>query len=624
MTIYIGKWRHGLCSLSATIAIATLSISSTAFADARTLALLDAELGSTCFASGVSQTRALQQFNADCGGIATSCAMHRRQWVCSSGVLEIKPVTIREPDVVTDETPFVSGLTLVSQWNELALDAVRSGKAKPTLTAYQLFLVSAAMYDAYTTYDSSAAPYSLVPGSVDKGGESDAAALHEAVSQAAYRALVYLFPAYENRYGYFHQYLADLGYKPLSGAASEAQLSYGPSAVGFQAVRAFVEARRHDGSGLLNGFRESSTLVYPDPYEPVNSPDPIADTGEFGADFNPNHWQPLRVPTGTVVDEADQPVIDSLNLDSFGDQQFLSPHWGGVTPFALDFGAQLRPAPPPRYGSDAPYTDGLGITSTNTEAYVRQITQVLAYSADLTDRQKIIAEFWADGPRTESPPGHWNQIAHGIVDRDDLSTADTIKLFFALNAALLDASIATWEAKRHYDYIRPASAIRWYFQDQPVLAWGGPDRGTQTISGEQWSPYQKLDFVTPPFPEYVSGHSTFSRAAAEVLKRFTGSDRFYDGVTRTRQDVDEDGRPDLLGQFIAKAGSFQIEAGPRQPVVLQWPTFTAAADEAGISRLYGGIHIQDGDLRGRELGRVIGERVYQRALDYFAGRSPEF
>lgn len=165
----------------------------------------------------------------------------------------------------------------------------------------------------------------------------------------------------------------------------------------------------------------------------------------------------------------------------------------------------------------------------------------------------MIAEFWADGPRTESPPSHWNQLAHGVAERDGHTVDDDAKMYFALTGALLDAGIATWEAKRFYDYIRPASAIRDKYYGELVRAWGGPDQGTQEILGQNWRPYQNVTFVTPPFAEYVSGHSTFSASAAEVLTRFTGSPTFYDGETVTSQDVNFDGDPDLLGVVVAVA-----------------------------------------------------------------------
>jgi hypothetical protein len=136
-------------------------------------------------------------------------------------------------------------------------------------------------------------------------------------------------------------------------------------------------------------------------------------------------------------------------------------------------------------------------------------------------------------------------------------------MFFALTGALLDASIAAWDAKRAYDSVRPITAIRELYRGRTVLAWGGPGRGTRAISGEDWLPYQPPAVVTPPFAEYVSGHSTFSAAAAEVLASFTGSQRFGFSV-------------------MVPAGSSMIEPGvtPARPVTLTFRTFAAAADQA--------------------------------------------
>jgi hypothetical protein len=135
-----------------------------------------------------------------------------------------------------------------------------------------------------------------------------------------------------------------------------------------------------------------------------------------------------------------------------------------------------------------------------------------------------------------------------------------------------------------------------------VLAWTGPGRGTQFIDGQDWQPYQADTVVTPPFPEYISGHSTFSAAGAEILKRFTGSDTFG-------------------ASYTALAGSSKFEPGitPAQDVTLSWATFSEAADEAGLSRRYGGIHFQDGDLVGRSLGRLVGAQAWEKALSYFNG-----
>jgi hypothetical protein len=171
-----------------------------------------------------------------------------------------------------------------------------------------------------------------------------------------------------------------------------------------------------------------------------------------------------------------------------------------------------------------------------------------------------------------------------------------------LTNGLMDTSITVWACKRSYDYVRPISAIRFLFKNQRVYAWGGPGKGRQLITGEQWQPYQALNFVTPPFAEYVSGHSTFSASSAEILKLFTGSD-------------------DFVSSFTVKAGSSLIEPGvtPTADVTLRWATFTEAAEEAGISRLYGGIHFMDANLEGLKMGRKIAAKVWAKAQSYIDG-----
>jgi hypothetical protein len=148
--------------------------------------------------------------------------------------------------------------------------------------------------------------------------------------------------------------------------------------------------------------------------------------------------------------------------------------------------------------------------------------------------------------------------------------------------------------------VRPVTAIPFLFHGQQVQAWGGPGKGTITIDGAQWIPYQPSTFPTPPFPEYTSGHSTFSAAGAEILKRFTGSDYFGDSITFA-------------------PGSSVIEPGftPQHAVTLSWATFTDAADQAGISRRYGGIHFELGDLVGRATGRLVAKQAWKKSLSYF-------
>jgi hypothetical protein len=193
-------------------------------------------------------------------------------------------------------------------------------------------------------------------------------------------------------------------------------------------------------------------------------------------------------------------------------------------------------------------------------------------------------------------------FAEYVSVRDQHTLNEDVKMFFALSNAMLDASIAAWDAKRAYDSVRPITAINVLYKGKKIRAWGGPGKGTIEMDGAQWIPYQPATFPTPPFPDFVSGQSTYSAAAARILALWTGSDRFGHSVTLT-------------------AKSSKIEPGitPAQPVVLKWDTFTAAADEAGMSRRYGGIHFALADTMGRKLGRMVAEQVWAKAQSYCDG-----
>jgi hypothetical protein len=327
-----------------------------------------------------------------------------------------------------------------------------------------------------------------------------------------------------------------------------------------------IAFRHHDGANQLGDLHAGAYSDYTG-YVPVNDPDHIND---------PNRWQPLRFSDGhggTVT------------------PGFLAPHWGRVVPFALTSGSQFRPPEVPNL-----YPFG---------GYRVEVEQILHYSARLTDTQKAIAEYWADGPNTELPPGHWMLFGQFVSRRDGHTLDQDVKLFFALANAVFDAGIVAWDCKRAYDYVRPVTAVHFLFAGKKIRAWGGPYRGTRVIDGADWEPYQPVTFVTPPFPEFTSGHSTFSAAGAEILKSFTGSDAFGASVT-------------------VRAGSSKVEPGaaPATDVTLSWATFSDAADQAGISRRYGGIHFVQGDLRGRSSGRLVGAQVWAKALTYFNGTAP--
>jgi hypothetical protein len=214
----------------------------------------------------------------------------------------------------------------------------------------------------------------------------------------------------------------------------------------------------------------------------------------------------------------------------------------------------------------------------------------------------MIAEYWSSGPDSDGPVGRWNRFAEWISERDHHSLDDDVKMFFALNNALLDASISAWDMKRTFDSVRPITAITLLFNGTKIQSWGGPGKGKVEMDGSQWTPYQTATYPTPSSPEYVSSQSTYSVAAASILAAWTGSDHFGYSVT-------------------FPPGSSTIEPGitPAYSVVRNWDSFTQAADEAGISGRYGGIQFRRGDLAGRQLGRLVASKAWAKAQSYFDG-----
>jgi hypothetical protein len=448
----------------------------------------------------------------------------------------------------------------VIQWNALALEAIRRTRPAPTVASRALAIVHTCIYDAWAAYDAAAVGTRFGGDLRRPSWERTASNKREAIGYAAYRALADLFPQHERL---FAARMQALGYDPAAAVPALVAGARSPRSVGTLAALAVLDFRHRDGA---NQMADLAPGVYADytGYAPVNAVERIDD---------PNRWQPLRVADGR---------------GSFVVQTCATPHWGRVIPFALENGAQLRPAAaPPMYPAGE---------------YRQRAEQMLAYSARLTDTEKVIAEYWEDGPGTVLPPGHWHEIAQFVSQRDghDLDTAAA--LFFALANALMDAGIAVWDCKRAIDYVRPITAVRYLFKGKQVQAWAGPYRGSGPIDGGEWQPYQRATVVTPAFPEFVSGHSTFSAAGAEILRRFTGSDAF--GGSHTRP---------------AQTSLIEPAAVPASDITLTWDTFSAAADEAGLSRRYGGIHFEDGDLGGRVMGRQVAALVWEKAQAYIAG-----
>jgi hypothetical protein len=582
--------------------------------------------------------------------------------------------------------------SVARQWNEALLEAVRLSFPDPPVHARNLFHVSVAMYDAWAAYDPVAAGYFHREDATASDLE---AARNEAISYAALRVLVHRYttvrhpntPFINSRLaeGVFDRLMRELGYDSLVTTT----VGDSPAAVGNRVAETIISWTGNDHSNEAWGYTDPT-------YVEVNEPLDLEESGTVMAD--PNRWQPLEFVI--AFSQTGQPL-------DFTIQEFVGSHWRDVWPFALSRNSSgevyLDPGPPPLLGNPAgagEFQDGnvevirysslldpsaapvidispaslgnntLGFNDGN--GYDLNPITGLPYVPNLVneaDFGRVVAEYWADGPESETPPGHWNVIANEMVDHptferrwagegppvDELEW--DVKMYFLINAALHDAAVACWTCKREYDYVRPISSIRYLAQlgqsSDPdeisyhpdglplipglvevatkdttmpgerhaslgseargkivIWAWKGEPTfpefqfgGVGWILAEDWFPYQRATFVTPAFAGYLSGHSTFSRAAAEVLTTLTGSAFFPGG----------------LREHTVPAGELEFELGPTDDVVLQWATYFDAADQAGISRLYGGIHVPADDGPGRIMGSACGQGAWELGVKYFDG-----
>jgi len=599
--------------------------------------------------------------------------------VVAAGCADAKPPFQAEACTRGD----LGGESVARVWDEQTLALIRQVVPAPTVHARNLFHVSAAMWDAWAAYDKTADGYFVT----EKQTASDVKAAREvAMSYAAYRLLLW-------RYGT----VSDLGVAADQLGQTMTSLCLRtdfdstegdtPAALGNRIAAEIITYGETDGAHENERYKASD-------YTPRNDPLVVAEPGTVMKD--PNHWQPLALDK--QLSQNGLPIPGQV-------QTFIGPYWGHVTSFALppsDRGTPIDPGAPPRLGDAATdqrfkdeavevirrshlldatsgvtidvspgafgnntlgTNDGRGhpVNPATGQPYERNVV----LQADFA---RVLAEYWADGPKSETPPGHWNVIANEVSDAPGFEhriggqgePVDRLewdaKLYLALNGAVHDAAIATWGAKGFYDSPRPISQIRYMggkgqssdpsapsydpeglplvpdlvevatadsvapggrhagsnakARDIVINAWRGfpkdPEKetsGVGWIRAIDWVPYQRSTFVTPAFAGYPSGHSTFSRAAAEVMTSFTGSEYFPGGMT----------------SYTTKKGDLIHEEGPTQDTTIQWATYYDAADQAGISRLFMGIHVPADDLEGRKIGAICGRDAMARALRYYDG-----
>ena len=601
--------------------------------------------------------------------------------------------------------------SVARQWSDVLLEAIRHDFARPTVHARNLFHTSVAMWDAWAAYDEHSDQW--LHHERQTAGDVQAAR-EEAISYAMTRLLQHRFgnsPGAAGTIAACNDLMVALGFDPNdTGTVGDT-----PAALGNRIAQTIIAWGLTDGSNELNGYSNQW-------YEPINPPLLMIFPGNPDMLF-PNRWQPLAL---------DYYVDQGGNIIPDGYPPFLSPEWGDVIPFSLreqdhvvynrdghDWQFYHDPGMPPEYngvgdeyyrwgfelvakwsGQLAP-TDGviwdvspatignapladvddwanfydLADGGDASQGYEVNPVTGLPYEPQMVPRgdyARILAEFWADGPNSETPPGHWFTILNYVDDHplfekrwggtgpvmDDLEF--DVKAYLAMGGAMHDVAVSVWGAKGYYDFVRPVSAIR-YMADRgqrtdpgqlsysldgidlisgsievvspettapgqrhehlagfegkiALFAWRGPDyigdpatteAGVGWILAENWWPYQRPTFVSPPFAGYVSGHSTYSRAASLVMELVTGDPYFPGG----------------LGEFYCPENEFLVfEDGPSMDVTLQWARYMDASDQCSLSRIWGGIHPPCDDLPGRHMGNVIGPDAVDEAERYFDGR----
>jgi hypothetical protein len=609
--------------------------------------------------------------------LAHGLALHGGGPVPEIDLVTPEPAAAVCPDAQIDPVPHGS---IARRWDEQILSAIRRDLPRPGVHARNLFHSSVAIWDAYASYDDSLAGYltSEHHSAADLG-----AARAETISYAAYRVLSHRYASAVGgavSQACFDAFMHRLGYDPRDTRSTGST----PRALGNRIGQAVIDGFADDGAN------ESANYADPDAFEPDSQNLVVDHPGCHASD--PTQWQRL------VLAKAETQNGIPANA---GAQIYIGGQWGLVTPFALTRAQQDQPyldiGAPPMAFDEALVDAAVDVLRKTSQLDVEDDTLIdvspgaignnplgsndghgrvknpvtgkpyVAHPIKRSDFGRVLAEFWADGPSSETPPGHWNVIANRVADDptferrlfgsgpalDPLSW--DVRTYLALNGALHDAGIVAWELKRKYVTARPITLIRYmaehgqrsdpnaasydprglpliegvselisaessaqgqrhehlarYVGEVAVRSWRGEPGnrvadigGVAWIRGVDWIPYQRRTFVTPAFPGYVSGHSTFSRAAATVLSGITGSEYFPGG----------------LGSYTFEPGYLFFELGPSEKVSLEWATYFDAADQAGQSRVWGGIHIRFDDFDGRRIGAQVGDHALARARSLFA------
>jgi len=561
--------------------------------------------------------------------------------------------------------PKAESAAVVVDWNNLGLDLVRASERGPTISGrFQAFL-NTALYSTWAAFDHRADGWQSdvkvrkvlgkrdwnrwkkTPVGVQQAARNYAmsVATSEVLSTIGRTVLQqrYLEEEFGEDADELYAALTARAEELVDSYRSEIALAQGQTSkrkkswewdlsnlehqaerVGQRVADELLRVAADDGANQENDYADTTAYAVAPWALPATTPEaPVPAWTEF-PDFDPaiaaaQYPAPLEPPFMTVNPALDAgeirltPNWQSLSewgifprASDGGPQVPLTPHWGQVTPFAMRSSDELRLT-----SIVGPYLeDG----ETLNEEFVNQASEVVDFGRSLqhggehSAQRRAISEYWELGDGTAYPPGWWSQVAVDRVVANDLSLRDALKLTFATSQAVFDAGIFAWDTKYVYDSVRPFTAINQLFFGSVI----DDSRGEQvavTDPRDGWRPYQLRRNYTPPFPDIPSGHSTFSSAAASIFVELLDSNSFP-----------AESLP-FISRFSLPDGFDGDPENGNEEATLSWNYYSQAVLEAGISRLYGGIHMMDGNWQGLMAGTRIGHFSLRKTEALFAGRS---
>lgn len=465
----------------------------------------------------------------------------------------------------------------LTDWMELLLKKIAINKLGPTVTSRWLYIASVCVYNVYQNNYSGKHPIDLTYWN---GINLDFLNPYFISDQVLVEITCrYLFPLLIRNY--MNLSLSELEVKEVEFLHQPYSTSNLPVFILdqlYNAISTYLQNR--DNDGWKNTFIFNGTL--PNGSNTINASN--TESQNLNTLPQPDAWTPLSI--GGKVKSYLTPEWGTANKGVLNDEEFQQ---------LLQNASELYPS---------------------HDVYVKESKEVEQITSTLTPLQKITAEFWAGGPNTVTPPGMWFVFCDLIIRSEGMTIDKEVTLYTLIANGLYQASICAWRLKRDKLQARPIQKIRQADYQTTISSWNG------IIQGEYWLPYQELNFVTPPFPDFVSGHSTFSATSARLIANFLGNDviqfkkqtitmpilQYLSPILKSSQTVNFS----IGNVFIYPRTSTVQQNVPETPLTLQWNRWSDMAKDSGRSRIYGGIHVESSNQAGLFLGGQIADLLWSK------------